>query len=306
MEKKMKRMKATANAAAMFLVAGIAAVSCTKDNVGVPPVVLPDGKVMVRADISGFYGAGHALEGENDVKDMQACIFENGRMTHVYENLSSSGGFCGIELDSHSGTLYMLANTGGLVDLDELRSQDITEEEWLRLDIAPELGEPVHFFTGSVSLDGMEKSQTEIPLSLKRGVARFDLQLRTAGESSVERVTLRNAAESAYLFPVADGHSPSDVSRSDFSREFDSPLTSDTQGVLYVYEQHNDNIEIVVDAMIDGREVTLSKTLSEPLKRNTVYTVTVRKDVIDVSLEVSFEDWEQGGDTELVPVRRSI
>lgn len=35
--------------------------------------------------------------------------------------------------------------------------------------------------------------------------------------------------------------------------------------------------------------------------RNTIYTITVRQDVIDVTVEVSFDEWEEGPDTELVP-----
>ena len=44
------------------------------------------------------------------------------------------------------------------------------------------------------------------------------------------------------------------------------------------------------------------RSLRPMLRRNTIYTLTVRKDVIDVTLDVTFEDWEQGPDTELVPV----
>lgn len=281
------------------------AVSCTKDKTDIPPPSGGDGtgKVTVKATLQGFEGASSSPV---PVRDLQACIFEDGKMTRIFDGLSASGGSCSVSIDSHSGTLYMIANTDGIIDLESLKSGDITEDQWLRTTVSLQDGRPSDFFSGSVSLDGMENSQTEIPLSLKRGAARFDLRFRTAGKAEVSSISLSNAAESAFLFPVPDKYSPDDVTRNDAIASFDSPLTSDTEGVLYVYEQSADNIVIKVDAVIDGKPVELSKTLSEPLKRNTVYTLTVRKDVIDVTLDVTFEDWEQGPDTELTPVVRYL
>ena len=57
-------------------------------------------------------------------------------------------------------------------------------------------------------------------------------------------------------------------------------------------------------AEIDGQVKTLTKQLGMALERNKIYTLTVRKDVIDVSLDLSFDEWEPGGDTELTPARR--
>lgn len=284
----------------------IATVSCTKDKTDIPPPGGSQGdtKVTVKAVLSGYEGT--ASSAPETVRDLQACIFEDGKMTHIFDGLSAAGGSCSVSLDSHSGTLYMIANTDGIIDLGSLKSSDISEEEWLRTTVSLQDGRPSDFFSGSVSLDGMENSQTEIPLSLKRGAARFDLRFKTAGKALVNSVTLANAAESVFLFPVAGKYSPDDVTRNDAVSTFDSPLSEDTDGVLYVNEQSADNIVIKVDAVIDGKSEVLTKTLSEPLKRNTVYTLTVRKDVIDVTLDVTFEDWEQGPDTELVPVVRHL
>lgn len=296
----------TAAIAASAGLAAIAllAVSCSKDGVGAPDTGTGEDRgVTVRASIAGYYGEDHSAGADNVVRDLQACIFEDGRMTGIFDNLSLSGGSCDLAIDGHSGTLYMLANTDGLIDLAALQSGEIFEDEWLRTTVAMKDGAPADFFSGSVSLDGMDKSQTRIPLSLRRGMARFDLKFNTAGNAEVHRVTLRNAAESVFLFPVSGQYSPEDVSRKDYSAEFrEQPLTSDTEGVLHVYEQSTGNrVVISVDAVIDGKTEVLTKELEEPLKRNTIYTLTLRKDTIDVSLEVSFDEWEPGSDTELMP-----
>ena len=267
------------------------------------PEPQPIGEKVVKASISGYEGSGLLLDGENTVTDLQACIFRDGRMVEIFDNIPVSGGTYEVKVTGHSGNMYVLANTDGLVDLGSLQSGNITEDEWLRLGLATNRGGPAHFFSGSVSLDGMESSQTVIPMTLKRGVARFDLQLRTAGEASVTGVTFRNVANSAYVFPVEEDYSPADVERTDSEVDFESPLTEDTKGIIYLYEQENDGILVEVDALIDGKTKTLSKTLSGDVVRNTVYTLTIRKDNIDVTLDITFEDWNQGGDTEIVPQR---
>ena len=288
-------------AAGIMAVAGIAAVSCSKTEVPAPDGI--PGTVVVRAGIADYSGSGPVVDGENVPVEIQACIFEDGRMTSVYEDIRFSGTGYEISVDRHSGNLYMLANTASQIDLQELQGQGITEAEWLMTTMALQDAAPVHFYTGSVSLEGKENSETVIPLTLKRGVARFDLRLRTAGVASVNAITVGNAAGSAYLFPVAGELSPEDAARESMTKTFDIPLTGDTPAVMYVYEQARDGIEIRIDAVIDGRPVTLSSGLPHDIERNRIYTLTVRKDVIDISLEVSVEDWGEGGDVEISPDR---
>lgn len=259
---------------------------------------------VVKTSFAAYSGSGQPLEGENTVNDLHACIFEDGRMTAVFENIPSSGSSYEIKIGDYTGNLYVFANTGGQLDLDSLLGSDISEDEWLRQTVVMERGGPAHFFSGSVNLDSFD--QTVIPVTLKRGVARFDLRLRTAGDASVSGITFRNLAQSAFLFPVDGELSPAEVSRDVAAVTFDDPLISDTPAVIYVYEQANEGIEVEVQAVIDGKPATLTKVLSGDLQRNTIYTLTVRKDDIDVTLDVTFEDWEEGDDTELTPVVRHL
>lgn len=280
-----------------LVVAGTFLASCNKDNVPVPG---PDsGKLRVKAEIVGYSGAEADAGEDGGISSLQACVFDGGRMTQVYDNINvQPGGLCEISLDSRRGTLYMVADADGLLDLNALQSQGISEEDWLKTTISSADGNPVHFLSGSVSLDG---SGSMVPLKLRRGFARFDLKVRAAGVAEINSVSLKNVAASAYLFPVDGKYSPDGAPVTELKAEFGSPLTEDTAGVLHVHEQPGNTVMVSVDAVIDGKPVVLEKELSEPLERNTVYTVTVRKDDIDVSLDVTLEDWQQGGDTELMP-----
>ena len=294
-----RKIHAKTLAFAMALTWGLGACSDAIEPLPVPGPVL-----RVKPRLAAFEGTGQELEGENDVTDLRACLFEAGVLSKVYDAPTSVDGGYGIQLDGHTGTLYVVANTEGMLDLNALQERQISESEWLRLSVAMRDAAPARFFSGSLALDGMESSQTELPVTLRRGLARFDLQIRTAGVASVRSLTLKNAAQSAYLFPVSGDLSPADVRRMDAVATIPEPLTKDTPAVLYVYEQENDNLSVVVEAEIDGKSVTLTKNLDTGLERNKIYTLTVRKEVIDVRLDLSFDEWEEGGDTELTPLHR--
>ena len=294
-----KKMNVKTLAFSMMLTLGLGACS---DGVETLPV--PGPAPLVKTRLAAFEGTGQALDGENEISDLRACLFESGVLTKVYDTPTSVDGGYGIQLDSHTGTLYVVANTEGLLDLNALQERSISESEWLQLSVAMQDAAPARFFSGSLTLDGMENSQTELPVTLKRGLTRFDLQIRTAGVASVRSLTLKNAAQSAYLFPVSGDLSPADVQRKDAVATITEPLTKDTPAVLYVYEQENDGLEVVIEAEIDGVSKTLTKRLETDLERNKIYTLTVRKDVIDVRLDISFDEWEEGSDTELTPLRR--
>lgn len=288
---------------AAFISLGVFA-SCTNDDSTTPTLPDGEGNRTVRTSITRYEGVGQTLEGETTINDIQACIFEGGKMTRIYTDLTPSASSFDIQIEKHAGTLYVLANTLEQIDLAELKSQEITEEEWLKKCMTMKDNAPVHFYSGSLSLDDMSNSQTVFPVSLKRGVARFDLNLKTAGVTSVNSITLKNAAQSGSLFPATSEYATQESSVNDMTVTFDSPLTTNTSAVFYAYEQAQGNLEISVDVVIDGKPHTLTKAFQGDIKRNTIYTITVRKDVIDVTVDITFDEWEEGTDTELVPQAR--
>ena len=216
--------------------------------------------------------------GEDNITDMSACLFEDGVLTQVFEHLQQTDGGYHVALNAKKGTFYMLANTDGLIDLNELKG--CTEEEWLKTAFPVKDGKAVDFLTGKMDLDAQTQS----------GIA-------------VNSLTLKNAAQSVYLFPQAEGvKSPAGVVRKDVTVHFDEVLTTSTPGVLYVYEQENEGLEVSVEAMVDGQSKVLTKTLEEKvLKRNSIYTLTLRKDTLSSEVSLDVLAWEDGGNTQLQP-----
>ncbi len=254
----------------------------------------------VHAKLAEYESTGSALPGENDITDMKAFLFKNGEMANIYELSAPASNTYNIQVDSRSGNLYVIAYTGGSIPTEGLLEKGLNEEAWKSsiIDMTDRQG---HYYTGMTNLENANTPGNTANISLKRGLARFDLAVNSIEEISIKDVTLRNLAHSAYVFPQDGILSPSHANRKDTTIVFPQPITDSQKGMLYTYEQENEGIEVCVTASIGGVEKELTKSLDGPLKRNTIYTIIVRQDYIDIKLDVTFEDWEEGGNTELTP-----
>ena len=65
---------------AWALVLGLGACSDAVDTLPVPGPA-----PLVKTRLAAFEGTGQALEGESEVKDLRACLFESGVLTKVYD-----------------------------------------------------------------------------------------------------------------------------------------------------------------------------------------------------------------------------
>lgn len=135
----------------------------------------------VKAQPSAFTveGAASSLPGEDEINDMQACLFENGILTEVYTQFSKEGTQYVLPVNKQEGHLYMLANISDRINLQDLKAQGITEEEWLETTITATGGtmSSVDFFSGMVDLG--KSSENTIQMNMVRGTARFDLSIQT-------------------------------------------------------------------------------------------------------------------------------
>lgn len=259
------------------------------------------GSTMVRAALSEYHTdkGSSPIDGESMVEDMQACVFEDGVMTNVYTGLKDDGGGYAVRLGRMSGTLYMLANTGGWLDLRQLQASGITEREWLATAVPAQEGRPRRFFTGALKLEGRPEGQV-LSLDMKRGVARFDLYVR-GRDVAVKSVTLKNIAQQGFLMEQEDVSSPDGAEKADCAVSFPAPADGDRPGIAYVYEQAGTDMRVCVEAVIGGTDYLLEENLPGRLKRNTVYTLTVRKDDVTQDVKLDIEAWNDGGETQLRP-----
>ena len=284
-----------------WLLAGALLTACSeKENPQIPQAP-PSEPPVVSVRLADYHQSGASLHGENALTDLGACLFEDGVLTRVHEAPDPADGSWDLALDRYAGVLYLVANVSGQIDLSEALEQGMTEAEWLKRTVSVAGERPQHFFSGRVNLEDAAATPGQLSAALTRGVARVDLRIRTAGIAEVRSITLTNTAQAAYLFPGSGSLSPAAVSLKDASVRFDMPLTADTPAVLYLFEQENHDLEVRIEARIDGREKTLTGRFEGGVERNRIYTLTLTKDTIDIQLDLSIDEWQPGSDTELVP-----
>ena len=181
------------------------------------------------------------------------------------------------------------------------RSPGLSEEEWLDATVGTPDAPTANFSTGSLDLGSLPAGSTTLPLTLTHGTARVDLRLRVAGRVSVESFTLLDAARTGYLLARDPVSTPAGAERGDLTALQPLPLTEDTPGVAYLYEQENADLRVRLEGRIDGKPYTLEGALPRPIVRNRIYTVTLCKDVTDTEVSLSVEAWGDGEDTGLYP-----
>ena len=272
----------------------LAACGQTLDPQGAPAAPQP----LFRFDTAPFPGDETSGAGDSGLSGViRACRFEQGRLAEQFGPLTA-GSAAGLRLARMEGTLYVVAGPEAL--LPEV-APGFSESEWLDLTAASATGLAEPFATGQCDLGELEPGTAVVPLTLTRGVARLDLRLRVAGQATVERITLRGLAGAGYLFPSDAPRTPSDASRVDAVCVEDAALTTDTPAIACLYEQEGADLEVSVEAVIDGVRRTLEAPLPQTIERNRIYTVTLRKGVVDTELRLTVEAWGDGGESPLQP-----
>lgn len=241
---------------------------------------------LLRATLSAYDVGGESVaDGEAPVSSVSAYHFEDGVLTHVYDEFRASAFGYELSVSSRSGTLYVVALTDSATP-PARPAIGTAEAEWLktRTDAAD------MFFTGSVSLSG--QSPLSVPLTLRRGMARYDMAVDVDGEAEIVSAIISNAALTGRLFP--DGALPQVAAPTGDVRL--APYT-------YIHEQMNDSLKVTVDAVVDGRRVRLQSPLPPEVRRNTRYTVTLRKTSQQQDAYLTVVPWADGGGVEAFPDR---
>ena len=281
----------------MTIIPALALMVSCKDHPGHAGPEGNDGTNVVSTKIAAYSGGAGQLPGENNLVSVEAYHFDGGKLVKTYSDFTGSGSnVFEINLDSRSGTLYLVALGDDGPEYARPQAEE-SEDAWLkRASAVSEDGRPGHFYTGKTSLAGTGMLQVE----LERGVARFDLKIDVAGEAEVRRIVFHDMLYGAPLFAGA-GTDLSGIPSGDMEVDFGTPVSENRKGVAYIYGQDNASLTVSVDAVVDGKECTLAADLPDEIARNTVYTLTLRKDYITADLELSVSDWNDGGEIEISP-----
>ena len=283
----------------MLLLCGLLP-ACTESPESIPGGSATGGVVRISATSFSTDGTGNAVADEDAIGRVSAYLFEQGRLTRIYEELPVSGSGCDLELERLSGRLYVVAN--GTPEIASASLQPgLEESRWLEATIGESDTPTEHFSSGRLDLESIPAGSASTPLRLTHGTARVDLRLRVAGTVAVTGFTLVDAARRGYLWPRESVATPAGAESGDVATSRPLPLSEDTPAMAYLHEQDNASLRVRVECEIDDKPCTLERALPRPILRNHIYTVTVRKDVTDTDVRLTVEAWGDGGETDLEP-----
>ena len=233
--------------------------------------------------------------GQSDVtiNEINGFRFEDGLLKEVYTGIRTDiSGNAVVKLTEKKGEVYFIANSNinenwktDITKLEEFTSEIVNAQEWMT-DNLP--------MTGVLRLDGIG---TEAIVNMKRVVARLDVNV-TAYGVEVYDVTVDNLADKCFIWEQNEIITPESAKKNNWSKSFETPLKNEKQTLLYMCEQKNSELNVVVNIAFGGGMHKLTATLPAEIKRNTVYTLKINGKGGKVQLDVVEGDWDEGVQSE--------
>lgn len=226
--------------------------------------------VILRANFQPYkiQGQDATAEGENVVNELHACLFEDGLLKEIYENIDINSE---IKIYEPKGRLYMVGNLPGEQPLEKLRSSGMTEEEWLDIKVTHHGGISLDYYSGYIDLSEL----SDKTIKLRRGVARIDLSIDASTPVSVENIVFKNVADKSYMFPKSSVATPDSASYGDVVVNLKKPVSGNTKAVAYLCEQVSENLRAVLTIKANNKTIVKEVKFPSILKRNTVYSVNI-------------------------------
>ena len=131
-------------------------------------------------------------------------------------------------------------------------------------------------------------TQMNCELTMKRGVARIDIDARDA-DMEISAITVDDAPASTYVFA---GNSPLETATVAYTHEYAEPPTRMEKGVFMIFESDKE-VHVSVHGNADGTEITVPAVI-ETVERNKVYTLRVYNKNASVKAGFTISEWEDG------------
>ncbi|MDE5848872.1 MAG: fibrobacter succinogenes major paralogous domain-containing protein [Muribaculaceae bacterium] len=183
------------------------------------------------------------------------------------------------------GTTRALYCVSGL-DIDA--TAETTETEFALTTVSTAEGEnTAPLFLSAYT--ALEASQMNCELTMKRGVARIDLDARDA-DMDISSITVDDAPVSTYVFA---GESPIETATTVYSHEYAEAPTGVEKGVFLIFESGKE-VHVSVHGTAEGQKITVPAVI-ETVERNKVYTLRVYDQNAAIKASFNVADWVDGG-----------
>lgn len=271
---------------ALTLLLGLALGACSDKH---DEPALPEGITTVALSPKSYNleGSPSDLPGENVLNEMSAYHFEDGKLKHLFTELTPyDGNKFQLDVTGMKGNVYFMANSREAVNKQPIYA-GMAEDDFLELTSAPGKA-PSCFMTGRTTLQGNERA---VSLDMKHGVARVDLLMAT-NMATVNSISIAHVAQSGYLYEKADVQTAPQTTYEDLNKKFDTPQATSVNGLFYLCEQQNDQLEVTIHTTVNGQSKPLTGMLPATIKRNAVYAIKLTGN--DIELKMEIEEWNEG------------
>lgn len=279
------------------LVTLMLAVACVNE---IDTLDVKDGAVTVNFATTRLSGDNN---GQTDatINVINGYRFDNGLLKEVYSEIKTdASGNALVKLPERKGTVYFIANRNhneawkvDLTSLEEFTDEITHGQEW-EADNLP--------MTGILTVDGIGRKAS---VSMKRAVARLDIDVLNYGVELYD-VTISDLANGGFLWEQNGIATPESVHKNDWSKSFETPLKNVRQTLLYIGEQMNAGMNVVVNVAFSGGMHKLTASLPSQVRRNTVYTLKINGQGGKVNLSVVEDDWDEGVQSDAIENMRGL
>lgn len=237
------------------------------------------------------------ISGQSDaaINMMNGYRFDKGVLKEVYEGIKTDvTGNAAVKLTGKAGTVYFIANSNPneewkteVTTLDAFIGEIADDQGW-EADNLP--------MTGMLVLDGIGAKAN---VSMKRAVARLDVDVLNCGVEVCD-VSVCKLADRGFLWEQSGINTPETVQKKDWNKSFDTPLKNMKQTLLYMSEQKNSELKVVVNVAFGGGMHKLTASLPIQIRRNTVYTLKINGEGGKIQLSVVEDEWDEGMQSDAV------
>ena len=226
-------------------------------------------------------------DSSEELRDVSVFQFSDGNLYKTQQLTPESNGQSSISALSGS-RLYFL--TGVTLPVQE---EGITEEEFRNMTIGEELhnNSAPDFMAAIVELEStpQTRSNQEINVGMKRGVARIDLNTTADSKTLIKEIIVKDAPAETY--PFIENASASDKTVS-YLKKFDPAFGGEQQGIFRIFESKRP-VNIILRGTYNEIPISLKMQLPS-IERNKIYELSVLN--VGATVEGIFEikPWEEG------------
>lgn len=137
----------------------------------------------------------------------------------------------------------------------------------------------------------IEAGQLACELTLKRAVARIDLDARDA-DMDITSITVDDAPAASYIFAI-NADEPASTATIAYAHQFETAPTGIEKSLFMIFESAAE-VHVTVNGTVSGVPISVPAVLST-VERNKVYTLRVYDKNATIKASFSVADWEDGG-----------